>query len=96
MLKGILYVILILMTIVIVHEFGHFIAAKIFGVYVEEFSIGMGPALYSHQFKETKFSIRVLPIGGFCKMVGEQEDGLESKHQELNVPPERTLNKIAK
>ena len=96
MLKGILYVILILMTIVIVHEFGHFIAAKIFGVYVEEFSIGMGPALYSHQFKETKFSIRALPIGGFCKMVGEQEDGLESKHQELDVPPERTLNKIAK
>ena len=96
MLKGILYVVVILMTIVIVHEFGHFIAAKIFGVYVEEFSIGMGPSLFSHQFKETKFSIRALPVGGFCKMAGEQEDGVESKHQKIDVPKERTLTGVSK
>lgn len=96
MLKGILYVIAILMVIVTVHEFGHFITAKIFGVYVEEFSIGMGKALFSHQFKETKFSIRMLPLGGFCKIAGEQEDGIESKHNSVKVPKERTLPGVSK
>jgi len=57
--------------IVLVHEFGHFITAKKFGVYVHEFSIGMGPTLWSKQGKETKYSLRAIPIGGYVSMAGE-------------------------
>ena len=54
----------ILTTIVSIHEFGHFIAAKIFGVYCGAFSIGMGPKIFHKKGKETEFQIRALPIGG--------------------------------
>ena len=66
----------ILTTIVSIHEFGHFIAAKIFGVYCGAFSIGMGPKIFHKKGKETEFQIRALPIGGFVSMAGEadQED----------------------
>ena len=59
--------------IIIVHEFGHFIVAKLCGIRVNEFAIGMGPAILKKQFQETLYSIRILPIGGFCSM-GEDED----------------------
>ena len=72
---SILYLIIILGILVFVHEFGHFIAAKKIGVYVSEFAIGMGPKLYSFKRKNkndpTLYSIRLLPIGGFCAMAGE-------------------------
>ena len=67
----ILLTLLMLSILVVVHEFGHYIAAKKMGVFVEEFSIGMGPLVFSKQGKETQFSIRALPLGGFCKMRGE-------------------------
>ena len=65
--------ILSLALLVVIHEFGHYITAKAFNVYVTEFSIGFGPALYSHkrEGKETKFSIRAIPFGGYCAIVGE-------------------------
>ena len=63
----VLLTLLILSILVVVHEWGHFIAARKVGVFVEEFSIGMGPLVYSKQGKETQFSIRALPLGGFCK-----------------------------
>ena len=56
-----------------VHEFGHFITAKLCGVQVNEFSIGMGPALWEKQKGETLYSIRLLPVGGYCAMEGEDE-----------------------
>lgn len=59
--------------IIIIHEFGHFIAAKLCGIRVSEFSIGMGPVIFKKQGKETLFSVRILPIGGFCSM-GEDID----------------------
>ena len=55
------------------HEFGHFISAKIFKIKVLEFAVGMGPAIFKKQGKETLYSLRVLPIGGYCKMEGEEE-----------------------
>lgn len=69
------FVIAILMFsfIVIVHELGHFIAAKRNGIVVEEFAIGMGPQLVKKTFRGTVWSIRALPFGGFCKMLGEDE-----------------------
>ena len=56
------------------HEFGHFIAAKACGVKVNEFSIGMGPAIYKRQKGETLYALRALPIGGYCAMEGEDEE----------------------
>ncbi|NLF34687.1 MAG: RIP metalloprotease RseP, partial [Clostridiales bacterium] len=60
--------------LIAVHEFGHFAAAKLLGVKVNEFSIGMGPQLFSRQGEETCYSLRALPIGGFCAMEGEDEE----------------------
>lgn len=69
---SILAFILILGIIVLVHEFGHFIWAKKFGVHIYEFSIGMGPVLFTHEGKDKiKYRIRLLPIGGFVQMAGE-------------------------
>lgn len=66
--------ILVFCLLILSHEFGHFIAAKACGVYVEDFSLGMGPRLLKWQGKETQYTLRLLPIGGWCKMVGEDED----------------------
>ena len=79
---------LILGTIVLIHEFGHFIFAKIFGVYVYEYSIGMGKKIWSKKPKnsETEYCIRLIPIGGFVRLAGEEgEDGDKS------VPKNRKL-----
>ncbi len=60
--------------LIAVHELGHFLAAKACGVKVNEFSIGMGPAILKKQGKETLYALRCLPIGGYCAMEGEDED----------------------
>lgn len=70
----IVYAIIAFGLLIIVHEFGHFILAKINGVKVEEFSIGMGPKIFSIDGKETKYSLGILPIGGYVKMLGEEDD----------------------
>lgn len=71
-LVSILAFILILGVIVLVHELGHFFWAKKFGVHIYEFSIGMGPVVFTHEGKDNiKYRIRALPIGGFVQMAGE-------------------------
>ena len=60
--------------IIAIHEFGHFITAKIFKVKVNEFAIGMGPTILKKQGKETKYALRLFPIGGFVSMEGEGEE----------------------
>lgn len=86
---NLIYFIIILGIIVLVHEFGHFIFAKIFGIYVYEFAIGMGPKLLSRKSKkgETEYSIRAIPIGGFCSLAGED---LDSDDKE-KIPSDRRL-----
>ena len=89
----IIYFILILSVIIIIHELGHLIAAKKFGVYCKEFSIGMGPMIYQRQVGETAWSIRALPIGGYVAMAGETiEDGVGDEDDD--IPFERTINGI--
>ena len=66
--------ILIFGVLIAVHELGHFLAAKACGVRVNEFSIGMGPLIWHKETEETQYSLRLLPIGGFCAMEGEDED----------------------
>ena len=68
---GVIIAIIIFGIIVTVHEFGHFICAKLSGIKVLEFSVGMGPKLLQKQKGETKYSLRALPIGGYCAMEGE-------------------------
>jgi len=86
-LINIIVFILVLGAIVFVHEFGHFIFAKKNGVYVYEFSIGMGPKLISKKKNETEYSIRLLPIGGFCSLAGEDLEYDKSK----KVPKKKQL-----
>ena len=61
-------------TIVIVHEFGHYFFARRSGILVREFSIGMGPKLYSHRSGSTAYSLRLLPLGGYVRMAGWQDE----------------------
>lgn len=84
---NILLFILILGVIVFIHEFGHFIFAKITGVYVYEFAIGMGPKLWGKKGKETEYTLRAIPIGGFCQLAGEDLDDDDLK----KVPKKRRL-----
>ena len=68
---SIILAILIFSLIVIIHELGHFLLAKKNGICVEEFAIGIGPTLFGIQKGETKYSIKCLPFGGCCVMLGE-------------------------
>ena len=65
--------VIIFMVMITLHEFGHFIMAKSVGVGVPEFAIGMGPAILKKQGKETLYTLRLLPIGGYCRLEGEDE-----------------------
>lgn len=86
------YFIAILGILVFVHELGHLFAAKAFGVYCNEFAIGMGPKVFSIKKPhwETTYSIRLLPLGGFVSMAGEPGEG------DYGVSQERTINGIAR
>lgn len=103
--------VLSLALLIVIHEFGHYITSKMFNVYVTEFSIGFGPSLFSKkkEGKETTFSIRAVPLGGYCAIVGEslpefteeEYNALSPKDKELvdlykTLPPERKLDGIAK
>ena len=70
----ILFAILLFSLLIFVHELGHFLAAKASGVQVNEFSMFMGPAIFKKQVGETLYSLRCIPIGGYCAMEGEDED----------------------
>ena len=70
----ILFAILLFSLLIFVHELGHFMAAKASGVQVNEFSMFMGPAIFKKQVGETLYSLRCIPIGGYCAMEGEDED----------------------
>lgn len=69
-----LYFILVFGLIIFFHEFGHFMTAKLSGVLVHEFSLGMGPKIFKHVKNETTYSIGAFPIGGYVKMEGEDEE----------------------
>ena len=83
----ILLALVILLVMITVHEFGHYCAGKILGFKINEFAIGFGPKLYSKTKKDGEvFSIRALPLGGFCAFEGEDEDG-KSNPQAMNNQP---------
>ncbi len=82
----ILLAVVILLFMVLIHEFGHYIAGKILKFKITEFSVGFGFPLFSHTSKKTgeKFSLRVFPLGGYCSFYGEDEDGNENSPEAFN------------
>lgn len=72
----VLIAVLIFGALILIHEGGHFLFARLFSVTVREFAIGMGPAIVSHTSKKTgiKYALRLIPFGGYVSMVGEDED----------------------
>ncbi|MFA5119168.1 MAG: RIP metalloprotease RseP [Candidatus Omnitrophota bacterium] len=80
--------ILVISILIVVHEFGHFIAAKKLGVKVERFAVGFGPALFTRKGKDTEYSICAIPLGGYVKMAGDsQEDRKGSPDEYFSQPP---------
>lgn len=65
--------------VIFFHELGHFLMAKASGIRVNEFALGMGPKLFSFQKGETKYALRLLPIGGYCAMEGEDEESSDER-----------------
>ena len=80
---SILLFFIILIVLVIIHEFGHFLAAKKNGVYVEEFGIGFPPRLFGKKIGETLYSINLIPLGGFVKLYGEEYHEVEGGKQKI-------------
>lgn len=74
-----LAIIFVFFTLVMVHEFGHFSAAKLVGVRVEKFSIGFSPTLFSFKYGETEYAIGMIPLGGFVKMSGMIDESMDAK-----------------
>ena len=71
--------ILIFGVLIATHELGHFVSAKLLGVKVNEFSIGMGPAIITREKGDTLYSLRALPVGGYCAMEGEDDDSADPR-----------------
>ena len=94
MIVTLIYFIFIMGIIILVHEFGHFIFSKMFGVYVYEFSIGMGPKIWGTKEKKgkTPFNIRAIPIGGYVSLAGEDAESEEDK----KIPDKQKLYKKPK
>lgn len=87
----ILIAILVFGIIIAVHEFGHYIVAKLSDIKVNKFAIGMGPAIFKFKKGETEYSLRLLPFGGFCEMEGEDQTS-DNKRAFNNKP---IINRIA-
>ncbi len=71
--------VLLFLLVIFIHELGHFIFAKLFGVKVNEFAIGMGPKLWGKKKGDTLYSIRAIPFGGYCAMEGEDEESSDNR-----------------
>ncbi len=83
----ILLALVVLLVLITVHEFGHYCAGKVLGFKINEFAIGFGPAIYKRKKKDgEQFSIRALPLGGFCAFEGEDEDGKDNPEAFNNKP----------
>lgn len=79
MIETALKVIFLFFVLVSIHEWGHFYFAKRAGILVREFAIGFGPKLFSHKKGETRYTLRLLPFGGYCRMAGEDPEVVEAQ-----------------
>ena len=95
MLLTLISFIIVLGVLILVHEFGHFITAKLFGVKVLEFSIGFPPRILSFKKNETKYTIGLLPLGGYVQMLGEDSVSKDPRAYNNATPGKRALIGIA-
>ncbi len=87
--------IFIFLMVIVFHEFGHFIVAKMVGIKVNEFSIGMGPKIFQNEKGETKYTLRALPIGGYVSMEGEDEESNDPRSFNNALPLSRIAVVVA-
>ena len=85
MVISILIFVLTLLILVLIHEFGHFLMAKRFGIKVEEFGFGIPPRIFGKKVGETLYSLNALPIGGFVRLLGEDETGKVQSSRDFRV-----------
>ena len=71
--------VLVFIILIIIHEFGHFIAAKLMGVRVNEFAVGFGPKLFAKTYGDTTYKVNLIPLGGYCAMEGEEDESTDEK-----------------
>lgn len=88
MITTVVSFILVLGLLVLVHELGHFLVAKRVGIYVQEFALGFGPRLWSRKKGETNYSLRVFPLGGFVKLIGEFPADEQMDPEEFSIMKE--------
>ncbi len=94
-MASIIISLLVFGVIIAIHEFGHFIVAKLCGIRVNKFAIGMGPVIFKKQGKETEYSLRLLPVGGFCAMEGEDADSNDPRAFSKKSVPKRMAVVVA-
>ena len=83
----------VLGVIVTIHEFGHFLSARSIGIAVQEFAVGMGPAIYKRQGKGALFSIRLIPFGRYC-LFDPSIEGLDRHGRPMCITKRKALEKI--
>ncbi|MDK2923835.1 MAG: regulator of sigma protease [Pseudothermotoga sp.] len=83
---AVVYFLIVFMAVVVVHELGHFVFAKLFRVDVHEFAIGFGPKIYQKKFRKTLFRINVFPLGGYVKLAGEDPTEAQSPQSLYSKP----------
>lgn len=91
----ILIAIFMFLFLILIHEFGHFIVAKLSGIKVNEFAIGMGPAFFTKQKGETLYSLRAIPMGGYCAMEGEDDESNDPRSYDRARPINKFLTILA-
>ncbi len=87
--------ILIISFLIFIHELGHLLAAKWANVKVDDFSIGFGPKIFSFNIGETKYSLSLLPLGGYVKMQGEDISDLKNKADGIEIDPKRSFKNLS-
>jgi regulator of sigma E protease len=84
--------ILILGSAVVIHEFGHFLVAKLFKIRVETFSVGFGPRLFGKKWGHTDYRVSAIPLGGYVKLGGDESNAAIEGEGESDIPPEEQFN----
>jgi regulator of sigma E protease len=91
-ITGILAFILILGAAVVIHEFGHFLVAKLFKIRVETFSVGFGPRLFGKKWGHTDYRVSAIPLGGYVKLGGDESNAPLEGEGATDIPPEEMFN----
>jgi regulator of sigma E protease len=91
-ITGILAFILILGAAVVIHEFGHFLVAKLFKIRVETFSVGFGPRLFGRKWGHTDYRVSAIPLGGYVKLGGDESNAPLEGEGATDIPPEEMFN----